>query len=511
MRYLEIMPHHINFMDQFKRIKTVRLSNYESNEIRIDSIKYDSSMLYIRNNNFSSFPQTLSSNSSISIDVLLTNYFVLLGADSTSVISIYNNGNEPIKSLEVSVNFEMEHGMSGVIKGSVKDSSSYLPDAKLLFFYDGIYLIDSTTTDINGNYEIELRSGNYFIAAQMEGYYMQYGNLKYSPIEADFIEVRKDTPQIVDFILEAEFETDLYISGKVYDIVSDETINKAIVVIRKGDHTPTKIQAGTLVNPLQTYSVMANSKGEFTIDNIQIGGNYYLEAFSQFYIPGYYNHMDEHEMFWQNADSIDVVGSEMDKNVYLERDSSYGGGVLQGQVRVQNNQPDSSNNSLIFAVETSNNKVYNYNYSQSSGKFDLPALPSGSYKLVTDKIGFENSVSNEFILNTTQDTVANIDLVILPTSVERTSQKFKTFKLSQNYPNPFNPSTTIEFELERYDNVTLTIYNMLGQRITKLLDGNYGAGTYKVTFNASQLPSGIYIYQLSSSTNVITKKMELLK
>ena len=163
-------------------------------------------------------------------------------------------------------------------------------------------------------------------------------------------------------------------------------------------------------------------------------------------------------MFWQKADSINVVGSEMDKNVYLERDSSYGGGVVRGQVRVQNNQPDSLNNSLIFAVETSNNKVYNYNYSQSSGKFDLPALPSGSYKLVTDKIGFKNSVSSEFVLDTTQDTVANIDLVLLPTSVERTSQKIETFQLSQNYPNPFNPSTTIEFALERYDNMLIRMF-----------------------------------------------------
>ena len=126
MRELEISPHHINFMNHFERIKTVRISNYESNEITIDSISYDSSMLYIRNNDFASFPQTLSSNSSISIDVLLNNYFVLLGTDSSSVVSIYNNGSEPIKSIDVNANFEMKHGMNGVITGSVKDSSNYL-------------------------------------------------------------------------------------------------------------------------------------------------------------------------------------------------------------------------------------------------------------------------------------------------------------------------------------------------------------------------------------------------
>jgi Secretion system C-terminal sorting domain len=511
MSELVIMPHHINFMNKFDRRKTVRLINKGQNNISIDSIKYDSSMLYISNNNFSGFPISLRPDSSISINVRLANYFTLKGEDSSTVVNVFNNSRDAVKDITVNVEFQMLHRMGGVIKGSVKDSLNYLSEAKVYFFFDGIYLIDSTTTDNNGNYEKQLRYGNYFVSAVKRGYYLQYSDFKNSPLDANFVEVKKDNPQIINFVLELEVETDLSISGKVLDIFSDGVLSKAIVVVRKGDHNPTKIQASTTIDPMREYSVMTNPNGEYNIRNIQTGGDYYLQAFSQYFIPGYFNHMSNHETHWQNADSINVFGLELGKNIYLERDSSYGGGVARGRVRKNNNHSDSTKNSLIYAVSTSNNEVYNYSYSRTSGDFVLPALPSGNYKLVTDKIGYDSSVSDEFVVGLIQDTVINIDLILLPTSIKQASEMATTFSLSQNYPNPFNPSTTIEFTTDKYDNISLTIYNLLGQKVAELVNGNFNSGNYKVTFDASQLTSGIYIYQFKSSSNVIAKKMELLK
>ncbi len=85
------------------------------------------------------------------------------------------------------------------------------------------------------------------------------------------------------------------------------------------------------------------------------------------------------------------------------------------------------------------------------------------------------------------------------------------YALSQNYPNPFNPSTTIDFALPSASNVRLTIYNLLGQEITTLVNEFKQAGSYKVTWNAQNLPSGIYIYRIESAGNNITRKMTLLK
>ena len=84
-------------------------------------------------------------------------------------------------------------------------------------------------------------------------------------------------------------------------------------------------------------------------------------------------------------------------------------------------------------------------------------------------------------------------------------------KLLINYPNPFNPSTTITYSLTSDDQVNLLIYNSTGQLITQLIDEYQSAGTYQVNFQAIDLPSGIYFYQLSTPSFTETKKMVLVK
>ncbi|MCH8033065.1 MAG: DUF2341 domain-containing protein [Bacteroidetes bacterium] len=85
------------------------------------------------------------------------------------------------------------------------------------------------------------------------------------------------------------------------------------------------------------------------------------------------------------------------------------------------------------------------------------------------------------------------------------------FELSQNYPNPFNPSTTISFTLAVNEIVSLSVYNMLGEEIQILQKGFLEAGMYSYNFNAEGLPSGFYIYKLSSNNKIQTRKMLLLK
>ena len=87
----------------------------------------------------------------------------------------------------------------------------------------------------------------------------------------------------------------------------------------------------------------------------------------------------------------------------------------------------------------------------------------------------------------------------------------KVFELYQNYPNPFNPNTQIDFSLPETANVQLQIYNVLGQKVQTLKNERMAAGYYSVTFNANNLSSGVYIYQLRMGNKVITKRMLLLK
>ncbi len=85
------------------------------------------------------------------------------------------------------------------------------------------------------------------------------------------------------------------------------------------------------------------------------------------------------------------------------------------------------------------------------------------------------------------------------------------FRLEQNYPNPFNPATTIKFSNPVKQLVTLRVYSLLGEQITELVNRELEAGYYSFDFRADNLPSGIYIYQLSAPSMKISKKMTLTK
>ena len=97
------------------------------------------------------------------------------------------------------------------------------------------------------------------------------------------------------------------------------------------------------------------------------------------------------------------------------------------------------------------------------------------------------------------------------TSVKETPKLPNQFSLSQNYPNPFNPTTQITFTLPKASNVTLTIYNVLGQQIATLVNGKNEPGAHSVSWNALNVPSGVYFYRIVAGDFVQTKKMVVMK
>ena len=85
------------------------------------------------------------------------------------------------------------------------------------------------------------------------------------------------------------------------------------------------------------------------------------------------------------------------------------------------------------------------------------------------------------------------------------------YMLMQNYPNPFNPSTRIKFRLPESSDVRINVYNALGQQIEIITDEHYSAGIHEAIFNADNLPSGVYFYQIVTKQYVNSKKMLLIK
>ena len=85
------------------------------------------------------------------------------------------------------------------------------------------------------------------------------------------------------------------------------------------------------------------------------------------------------------------------------------------------------------------------------------------------------------------------------------------FVLHQNYPNPFNPSTILSYDLKTDAHVKFTIYNLVGQVVQVLVDEYQAAGFYEFSYDASQLPAGVYLYKLQVGEYSSVKRMTLLK
>ena len=87
----------------------------------------------------------------------------------------------------------------------------------------------------------------------------------------------------------------------------------------------------------------------------------------------------------------------------------------------------------------------------------------------------------------------------------------ETNELKQNYPNPFNPKTTINYSVKSTGLVTLKVYDILGNEVASIVNERKEPGDYSVTFNATNLPSGIYVYRLTTNDLVQSKKLIVMK
>ncbi len=107
--------------------------------------------------------------------------------------------------------------------------------------------------------------------------------------------------------------------------------------------------------------------------------------------------------------------------------------------------------------------------------------------------------------------VSEVGTISSITSIEEKNTTPVGYILHQNYPNPFNPETKISFSLPKSTFVTLEIYNSLGQKVATLINNEMNSGSHKITFNASDLSSGIYYYKMQAGQFQSARKMLLLQ
>ncbi|MFO7447534.1 MAG: carboxypeptidase regulatory-like domain-containing protein [Ignavibacteriaceae bacterium] len=504
---LELKPNQIEFKSVFDRLENVYFINTGNETLTIDSIYYRSDLYYVRFNKHWYYPVDVLPGDTLIMDCILSGFRDVASADSTDSMYVISNSRDGMELIRVKIDF-YDDRFDGTISGYVTDGSVPVPEANVYFLYEGSYITKSAKTDAAGFYSVNIPDGRYTVAASKDSFQTTFFGQRSDPFNAGIITLNENYEYTADIQLKRIAYRQHRVSGGIFDSLNVTPLRKAMIVGRKGRHTPRKINAVSL-NEDEAYTVFADIDGTFNMD-FENPGYYYIQSFSDYFLPSYYKSEGYSSVFWEQADSVYVSGLVTQKNIYLPRDSSYGGGVIEGLIIPEGSSPDTLSDILVFAQSVENNILYGYTFTKEDGKFRLINLPYGTYRLFAQKIGYENFYSDLVIIDSSSTNVADVKIHVPVVSVGKDFVPDE-IHLYQNYPNPFNPSTTIQFSLPSGSDTKLTVVNILGEQVKSLYEGYLPRGTYDYSFNAENLSTGTYFVILQTNNKTLFQKILLLK
>jgi hypothetical protein len=164
----------------------------------------------------------------------------------------------------------------------------------------------------------------------------------------------------------------------------------------------------------------------------------------------------------------------------------------------------SSNSIELYGFDSSGTQRWNRNYGSSGVSYAaaLESTPDGGYAIAGTVTSFGAGDMDMYLVKTGPDH---------PLGTEAAAATLPTSFVLSTYPNPFNPATTLSFTLPKAGRTRVTVYDLQGREVKVLADGMMRAGEQKMTFDGSELPSGIYFAQVEAGEMVMTQKMMLLK
>ncbi len=218
--------------------------------------------------------------------------------------------------------------------------------------------------------------------------------------------------------------------------------------------------------------------------------------------------------------AVDKSGSVIFSQQYKGVFKYNAAGVLQFMINSNvNSLCIDKNNNIYFTKDSTYRSYVLYKYNSSGViQWQIPythniAMFMGSGGVITDTACNIYVTGGYSYYNppTTSHAALTVKYSQLVGIQNISSELPERFELFQNYPNPFNPATTIIVSIPKESEITLKIYDITGKEVSSLADGILKAGLYKFTFNATELPSGIYFYNLQTDGFTETKKMVLIK
>ena len=359
-------------------------------------------------------------------------------------------------------------------------------------------------TDSGGHYSVHVRGGDtvvVFAHPFNHDYISQFYNDKSNFMDADRIPISSDTSGI-NFVMNHKPVYNNGISGVVKND-SSLGVNAIIFAIRLNDKHDFH----------KRYSTITDSLGNYSFSHMY-PGNYILLAIPERnYEPTFFRYDGMQTLRWKDADSVVVnaSGTVAGINFTVVADTDSGADLVSGTVRDNSGNP--VNGAFVFALDA-NQQVSAYGITDQNGNYTIAGLTPGSYSISTDKYGYTSTQTSTVSLDYNSNFTSSASFTMTPTdvtSINSNSGTIQNYKLYQNYPNPFNPTTVIKYSVPMASRVTLKVYNILGSEVATLVNGEKAVGNYSVTFNGSNLASGIYFYQLKAGSFVQTKKLVLMK
>jgi len=353
-------------------------------------------------------------------------------------------------------------------------------------FWDGI-------TDANGNYSIQMNgdtAGNPWRA-----------DLVNNPFPPNIVTPQVDTITIAGNVTNVNFSF-ITAVAQVDGIVEDENGN-AITGLN------VEINSLNNSNSFLQYNSNTNADGKFQIgltsSDLNTSHAWQITA----NVDNNYDSTQNQLMAVAYIPTINASDSIYKKMVIYNANS-----YITGTLKIDGNAPGFPMTVVAYNKDTAQAVAV---CDGSTGNFSL-RVSDKIYNYQIFPINFSQNYFYQNVIAHAGDSGINLDLSTTPLAVKQSSSGLpKDFSLSQNYPNPFNPSTEIKYSLPTESSVRIIVYNLIGQKISELVNGTQTAGYHQVSFNANNLSSGIYFYKIiaaaknSTKEFISTKKMLLLK
>jgi len=373
--------------------------------------------------------------------------------------------------------------------------------------------MDTTAiTDSLGNYTLRLRSRTYLLSASLEGFVTQFWDHKSNSLEADRLEVVSDTSGI-DFELTPIRTSTGAIAGTIRSASTGSPVQSHVLGFHQAnpDSGFTGFVAHDLTDMLGLYLLGDLIEGHYVV----------LAVPHEEFLPTFYS-VNGGTLSIDEATPVPVSHNLVD-----EIDIDVLPDTVDGMNRVLGTVTSATgplSGVLVYSFFEQEYEVTAAGVTNHLGEYALVGLSPGTHTVVATKAGFLTTSSAQVDLTYVQNMPATetVDLAMDPilSSVAESGEQPSGFRLGQNYPNPFNPSTIIEISIPAAGDVTLAVYNLLGQKVATLLDRKLERGVHPVEWDSSVgntdagrsvAASGVYFYRVEYNGVLKVGKMILAR